>query len=98
MVLVRREGGGGPQLLRVRFADGSVREARFDGAARWQRFRWDTPSKAVSAQLDPDGHLAMDLAKHNDGRTLQSDGRVARRWGADLAALLHTFLALLAYA
>ena len=98
VVVVRRDGAAVPQLLQVRFADGSVREARFDGPERWRRFTWETPSQAVSAQLDPAGQVVMDHAKHDDGRTREADRTVANRWTADLAALLQTLFALLASA
>ncbi len=95
-VVVRRNGADVPQQLRVTFADGSVETARWRGDRRWQRFSWIKRSAAVSAELDPDRRLLLDRDKLDDGRTLDADGVAARRWSADLAALLQAAYALAA--
>ncbi|TWI01021.1 hypothetical protein IP90_02643 [Luteimonas cucumeris] len=94
-VLVRREGADVPQVLRVKFADGSSETVRWSGSKPWQRFSWTRPSKAVSAQLDPDRNINLDSSKLDDGRTLESDRSATRRWTGDIAALLQNFYALL---
>jgi len=94
-VLVRREGVAVPQTLVVTFADGSRETVRWDDDASWKRFAWEKPSKAVSVQLDPQKLHYLDASKLDDSRTLEADGRAARRWSADFAALfqaLQTFL------
>ena len=94
-VLVRREGAAVPQTLVVTFADGSRETVRWDDDASWKRFAWEKPSKAVSVQLDPQKLHYLDASKLDDSRTLEADGRAARRWSADFAALfqaLQTFL------
>ncbi len=94
-VLVRREGADVPQVLRVEFADGSSETVRWSGTQPWQRFSWTKRSKAVSAQLDPDGNINLDSNKLDDGRTLESDRSATRRWTGDVAALLQNFFAML---
>lgn len=94
-VLVRRDGAAVPQTLVVTFADGSRKTVQWDDAAAWKRFVWEGPSKAVSAQLDPQKLHYLDASKLDDSRTLEGDGTAARRWSADFAALfqaLQTFL------
>ena len=51
---MRRDGQAVPQVLRVRFADGSHRDMPVTTTGSWQRFEFVTRAKAVSAQLDPD--------------------------------------------
>ncbi|MCL1634224.1 M1 family metallopeptidase [Luteimonas sp. SX5] len=94
-VLVRRDGADVPQVLRVTFADGSSETVHWNGAQPWQRFSWVKRSKAVSAQLDPDGHINLDSDKLDDGRTLDSDRSATRRWVGDITALLQNFFAML---
>ncbi|MDN5782555.1 MAG: M1 family metallopeptidase, partial [Luteimonas sp.] len=95
VVMVRRKGADLQQTLRVTFADGSHKTERFSGEHAWQRFAWTTPSKAVSAQLDPGRRIALDGNKLDDGRTLKPDASVARVWTGRVTALLQSFLALL---
>lgn len=96
VVMVRRDAVKPPQTLRVAFADGSHRDLPVTTQESWQRFELVTPTKAVSARLDPDGLLRMDASRLNDSRTLEPEPVAARRWFADVAALLQAFLALLA--
>ena len=94
-VMVLRKGAAVPQTLKVSFADGSSRTVKFDGARAWQRFTWETGSKAVSAQLDPDKMVYLDANKLDDGRTLKADASATRSFGGVLLALLQSFFALL---
>lgn len=94
-VLVRREGADVPQVLRVTFADGSSEMVRWSGTQPWQRFSWVKRSKAVSAQLDPNGDINLDSDKLDNGRTLESDRSATRRWTGDIAAVLQNLFAML---
>ena len=94
-VLLRRSGADVPQELKVTFADGSTRTARFSGNRPWQRFTWTLPSKAVSVELDPRGAINLDADKLDDSRTLEPDGSVARRLSGQAASLLQTLYSLL---
>ena len=94
-VLVARQGAAVPQTLRVIFADGSEETARFDSDQRWQRFSWSKPVRALSAQLDPEQQHYLDVSKADDGRTLEPDKTLARRWSSDAAAFLQNLYALL---
>ena len=66
-----------PVKLEVGFADGSKEQATWDGNDRWARFSWDKPSRAVYAQVDPDGNVLLDANSFNNSYTLQRD-RTAR--------------------
>ena len=93
MVELYRDGAAVPQVVRVRFADGSTREARWDDGRRWARFEFTSRSRAVSAQLDPRGVVHLDANRIDDGRTLEGNGAASRRWSADMAALLQSLFA-----
>ncbi len=57
--------------IRVLFSDGQEVIERWDGRARSKTFVYLGPSPAVSAQIDPNRTLLLDLNRLNDGRTLQ---------------------------
>ena len=97
-VVVRRDGVAVPQVLRVKFADGSQRDMPVTSTGSWQRFSFVGPAKAVSAQLDPDDLIRMDSNELNDSRTLEPNGNAARRWFRDFAMFLQSIFALLATA
>ena len=94
-VSLRRAGASVPQTLVVKFADGSHETVRWNDNRRWLRFSWVKPSKAISAELDPQHMNLLDNNKLNDSRTLKSNGSASRRWSADAAALLQTLYSLL---
>jgi hypothetical protein len=97
-VVVRRRGEAVPQTLRVRFADGSSETVKWDpqNGERWERFVWQKPAKAVSAELDPERKHLLDTNKLDDSRTAEADGTASRRWTFDLAALAQAILTLIA--
>lgn len=97
-VVLRRRGEAVPQTLLVRFADGSRETVQWDpkNGERWQRFAWQKPVPAVSAELDPERKHLLDTNKLDDSRTVKADKTAARRWTFDLAALAQAMLALIA--
>ncbi|GAB3089245.1 gluzincin family metallopeptidase [Lysobacter terrae] len=97
-VVVQRDGAKVPQTLTVAFADGSTRSVQWDDMRNPVRFEWNTPSPAVSAQLDPQRQVTLDPDKLDDGRTVQADLSPVRRWGEAVAAWVEiaaTWVALL---
>ena len=94
-VTVRRDGAPVPQLLRVTFADGSHQDVRWNDDRRWARFVFTKPTKAVSAELDPQQTVYLDANKLNDSRSTEPHRAASRRWAAAAAAALQTFYALL---
>jgi hypothetical protein len=67
----------------VRFADGSEATDHWDGRARWRIFEYESRAAAVSAQIDPDRVLLLDLQTVNNSLTRQPQGaRAATRWTA----------------
>lgn len=94
-ITIVRDGSPVPQTLRVNFADGSQRELRWNDDRRWARFAFTRPSKAISAELDPQQHVYLDADKLNDSYATKSNGAASRRWTAAAAAVLETFYAFL---
>ena len=95
-VLVRRYGAAVPQLLTVKFDDGSVENVRWDANESWHKFSWTKPAKAVSAELDPQRLHYLDANKLDDSRTIKADASASRRWGMDAAAFIEYLLTLIA--
>ncbi|HWX67279.1 MAG TPA: M1 family metallopeptidase [Rhodanobacter sp.] len=93
-VTVSRDGAQVPQLLRVKFADGSSEDVKWNDDRRWARFDFTRPSKVVSATLDPEQKIYLDANKLNDSLTTKADGAASRRWSTDVASLLQAFYAL----
>ena len=95
-VTVRRRGADVPQTLVVEFADGSKETVQWGGEQRWHTFQWTKPAKAVSARIDPEGKHLLDVSKLDDSRTVEKDGSAARRWTADLAAIVQSLASVIA--
>jgi hypothetical protein len=94
-VTVWRDGAVVPQTLKLTFADGSVETVHWDDDRRWARFVFTKPVKGTSATLDPERKIYLDANKLDDSRTVDADHAASNRWGADIAALLQGFYALL---
>jgi aminopeptidase N len=70
-----------PVDVEVTFADGSKVREHWDGRDRWKLFAWDRPAAAVSAEVDPDQVLLLDVNRTNNSRTLAPQAtKAARQW------------------
>ncbi len=81
-VVVRRYGEAiFPVDVLVTFENGEQVTEHWDGAGRWTLYTFDRPSRAVSAQVDPNRVLLLDVDYTNNSRTLQPKGRrAATKW------------------
>jgi hypothetical protein len=81
-VTVRRYGEGiFPVDVRVTFADGQQVTERWDGRDRWRLFTFDRDAAAVSAEIDPDRVLLLDINLTNNSRTLRPQtSAAATKW------------------
>lgn len=95
VVTLRREGAAVPQTVKIRFADDSVETVAWNDAARWKRIVLVKPARAVSAEIDPEQKIYLDVNKLDDSRTLERDRTATRRWSSDLAALFGTLYSFL---
>ena len=69
--------------LRVIFEDGQQRIDYWDGRSREKTFRYRSPARAVSAAVDPDHTLLLDVKQTNNSVTLTPrTGSAASRWAA----------------
>lgn len=81
-VMVRRYGEAlFPVAVRTTFEGGEQVTEQWDGSERWKLFTYDRPVRAVSAQVDPDRVLLLDVNYTNNSRTLQPHGGdAATKW------------------
>jgi aminopeptidase N len=81
-VVVRRYGEAVfPVDVRTAFANGEQVDEHWDGRDRWKVYSYDRPIRAVSARLDPDYVLLLDLNRTNNSRTLAPRGsEAANKW------------------
>jgi hypothetical protein len=86
------EAGRGVELL-VQFADGQQRIDYWDGRAREKQFRYLSPARAISAVIDPDRTVVLDLQRTNNSRTLAPQAATAASiWSARYMIWLEDFL------
>ena len=81
-VVVRRYAEGiFPIDVRVRFANDEEVRWRWDGRDTWKLFEVEKPSRAVSAEVDPERVLLLDLNYTNNSMSLSPRGpAAARKW------------------
>jgi Peptidase family M1 domain len=93
-VVVRRYGEAVfPVTVRVTFANGERVNEAWSGADRWKAYTYDRPSRAVSAQVDPDRVLLLDVNYTNNSKTLAPRGpEAAAKWSLKWMVWLQDFL------
>ena len=70
-------------LLRVAFADGTAVTDHWDGRDRDKTFTYQSPAAAVSAEVDPEQTILLDVHRANNSVTRQARGATAAtRWAA----------------
>lgn len=81
-LVVRRLGEGVfPVDVRVVFENGQEQRWNWDGRDRWKAFELEGLSRAVSAEVDPERVLLLDINTTNNSATLNPAGRAAaRKW------------------
>lgn len=60
-----------PVTVEMRFEDDHTIRRTWDGDTRWIRWTFTGPRKLESAQVDPDGQLALDANRLNDSRRVE---------------------------
>ncbi|MBI1940157.1 MAG: M1 family metallopeptidase [Acidobacteria bacterium] len=80
-IVVRRLGEAlAPVDVVVRFENGEIVREQWDGQYRWTKFVYERPSKAKSAEVDPERKLAIEANFTNNSRTSDEDNRAAAKW------------------
>ncbi|MBP1634639.1 MAG: Aminopeptidase [Acidobacteria bacterium] len=84
VVVVRRRGEAiFPVDLVVRFADGGSAREHWDGRDRWKQYVYERGARAVSAEVDPERVLLLDVDLTNNSRTLEPrTAEASRKWAA----------------
>jgi hypothetical protein len=85
--------------LRVTFSDAARTTDHWDGRDREKTFSYRSPAAAVSAEIDPERRLLLDVKRTNNGRTLAPDAagaatRWAGRWLIWMQDLMLTYASL----
>jgi hypothetical protein len=93
-VVVRRFGEAiFPVDLLVTFANGERVTEHWDGKDRWKIYSYDRQSAIVSAQVDPNRVLLLDVNYTNNSRTLApKSGRAAEKWSMTWMVWLEDYL------
>jgi hypothetical protein len=82
-VLVERRGGAAvPVEIRLDFEGGRTHRTVWNGASDWIRFRVENGPRLVRAVADPDGRIAADRMRSNNGWIVKSDAAAANLWTA----------------
>ena len=68
-----------PVTLEVVFSDGSKVRETWDGQDRWKTFTYLRPASIVSAEVDPDRNVILDVNRFNNSRTVAADPVPARK-------------------
>ncbi len=89
-VLVRKGEAAMPQVIELRFADGSVRRETWDG--RSERHRLTTEQELVSVVIDPDDTVRLDMNLANNSRTRLSVARANASLFTRALTLMQWFL------
>jgi hypothetical protein len=83
-VVVRRFGEATfPVDVVTTFRNGERATEHWNGLERWKAFTYERDSEALSAQVDPDRVLLLDVDYTNNSRTLEpKSGPAATKWSA----------------
>ncbi len=98
-VVVRRYGDGiFPVDVVVRFANGERVRDQWDGRDEWKAYTYERRVPAVSAEVDPDHVLALDVDPANNSRMAEPPtGEAATKWTLTWMVWLQDLLLTYAY-
>ncbi len=82
VTVVRRGDVAMPVDILLRFAGDHAYRSRWDGEARWKKFRVASGPRLIEAVVDPDEKILLDADRTNNGRRTEADERAATRWTA----------------
>ena len=69
-----------PVEIEIEFDDGEIRQETWDGRDNWTMFTYTGPAKVVSATVDPDRKVTLDVNYANNSRTLDFEGLGVAKW------------------
>ena len=68
-----------PVTVEIVFTDHTRLREHWDGADRWHTFSYTRAAKIVSAEIDPDHAIALDIDQFNNSRTVAASNGPARK-------------------
>jgi hypothetical protein len=97
-VTVRRRGTIAlPVEVELQFEGGRTERRTWEGLESWVRVDVTGPDRLVSAVVDPDDLLVLDVNRLNNARRVEPDHRTADYWGARLAFWFQTMLGVVGF-
>lgn len=86
-----------PVHLQVKFDNGEVENATWDGKDRWHRFEWNKNAKLVSAEIDPTHQVLLDKDLFNNSYLAEPNGKATRKLTAYWMICIQWFGQMLAW-
>jgi len=68
-----------PVDVEIKFDDGKSLIEHWDGRDRWMRYQYDRAAQLVSAEIDPEHKVQLDLNLYNNSYRVQQDQRAIRK-------------------
>lgn len=79
-VIVHRKGNFiYPITLEVKFDNGETVREQWDGKDRWHRFTWQKKAKLMSAEIDPDHQVTLDLNQFDNSYRTEANTRASSK-------------------
>jgi len=94
-LVARRHGAYVPQTILMKFADGSEKRIEWAEREKWKKWIFETPARAVSAELDREKRWMADWNKLDDARAVEKKPLAARRWATEAGAWFGLLFAVL---
>ena len=86
-----------PVTVELKFADDHVERREWDGQERWVRYEVVRPSKLVSAEIDPEHVMALDINRLNNSRLIEARSAPSAKIFVHLLFWLQNLLAATAF-
>jgi hypothetical protein len=82
-VMVTREGDMTfPVEVLIKFSDDSEVLEKWDGKERYKVFKYEKPGRVISAEIDPEGKVMLDINPLNNSLKIKSDDKVIYKYGS----------------
>jgi hypothetical protein len=81
-----------PVTILVRFDDGREVRESWDGQERWKELIYTGTSQVVSAMVDPDNILVLDINMNNNSKTIQPSSLPFWKYAAKFMTLVQAIL------
>lgn len=86
-----------PVEVKIRFENGEVFTETWDGSERWKKYKFKTDSKVISAQVDPDNKILLDINITNNSMKAESSRKGAVRWTNKWLFWMQNLLQIMSY-